>query len=285
MSFTKGFYSIRYNHRMGLLAYDVSEWGFFRFSGEDVRQFLQGLVTADVRKLASGAMMPACVLTPKGKMVADCEIYEEMERSLLVVTRPSAAVGLLKTFEKKVMLSKSTLRVLSGRAWLVVGEGYERGLPWTRLGSPARLLIGADPPEEAELLSEPEFEALRVKAGLPWFGADMDDSTLPLEARQEAAISLDKGCYMGQETVSRIVHMGHVQKILIGLRCSNGCPSVGSAVLWDGREIGTVTSSAGAVSIAMIAAADAVVGTQVSVGGSSGELFVFSSWPKPLSRA
>jgi len=215
---------------MGLRAYDVSEWGFFRFSGIDAKAFLQGLVTADVRKLESGLMLPACVLTPKGLMVADCELYEETEMSVLVVTRPAAAVGLLKTFEKKVMLSKSTMRVLSGRAWLVIGAGYERGLPWTRLSQPARLLIGADPPEEAEILSEPEFEALRVASGLPWFGADMDAATLPLEARQEAAISLDKGCYMGQETVSRIVHMGHVNKTLMGLRFTGSPAAVGSVV-------------------------------------------------------
>ncbi len=270
---------------MGLRAYDVSEWGFFRFSGPDARAFLQGLVTADVRKLTSGVMLPACVLTPKGLMVADCELYEETEMSVLVVTRPAAAIGLLKTFEKKIMLSQSNVRVLSGRAWLVIGGGYERGLPWTRFSQPARLLIGADPPEEAELLSEPEFEILRVASGLPWFGADMDASTLPLEARQEAAISLDKGCYMGQETVSRIVHVGQVKKILIGLRFTAGPAPVGSVVLRDGREIGKVTSSAGGVAIAMVAAADAVPGAAVSAGGISGELFIFSSWPKSLSKS
>lgn len=268
---------------MGLRAYDVSEWGFFRFSGPDARAFLQGLVTADVRKLAAGAMLPACVLTPKGLLVADCELYEEAAHSVLVVTRPAAAVGLLRTFEKKVMLSKSTMRVLSGRAWLVVGAGYERGLPWTRLSEPARLLIGADPPEEAELLSEPEFEVLRVASGMPWFGADMDAATLPLEARQEAAISLDKGCYMGQETVSRIVHMGRVNRILMGLRCPEAI--AGAMVIHDGREIGKVTSSAGGVALAMVAAPDAVPGAAVSVGGLGGELFVFSFWPKSISRS
>ncbi|OGS42554.1 MAG: hypothetical protein A2506_09890, partial [Elusimicrobia bacterium RIFOXYD12_FULL_66_9] len=237
---------------MGLRAYDVSEWGFFRFSGPDAKTFLQGLVTADVRKLSTAVMLPSCVLTPKGLMVADCELYEETEMSVLVVTRPAAAVGLLKAFEKKVMLSKSAMRVLSGRAWLVIGDDGSRGLPWTRLQEPARLLIGADPPEEAEILSEPEFEVLRVASGLPWFGADMDDSTLPLEARQEAAISLEKGCYMGQETVSRIVHMGQVRKILMGLRLSEGRASVDSVVLRDGREVGKVTSSAGGLSLAMI---------------------------------
>lgn len=270
---------------MSLRAYDVSEWGFFRFSGPDAQTFLQGLVTADVRKLAAGIMLPSCVLTPKGLLIADCELYEEAAMSVLVVTRPAAAVGLLKTFEKKVILSKSTMRVLSGRAWLVVGDGYERGLPWTRLSEPARLLIGADPPEEADILSEPEFEVLRVASGFPWYGSDMDDSTLPLEARQEAAISLDKGCYMGQETVSRIVHMGEVKKILIGLHLAGGRAPVGSAVLRDGREVGKITSSAGGVALAMIAAADAVAGAKIEAGGHDGELVVFDSWPKSLSRS
>ena len=285
MSLTGTFYPIRYNARMGLCALDVSEWGFFSFRGPDARSFLQGAVTADVRTLSAGLMLPACVLAPDGAMVADCELYEETATSVLVVTRPAAAVGLLRTFEKTIPLSQSALRVQSGRAWLVIGEGYERGLPWTRLSRPARLLLGADPPEEAELLSEPEFEVVRVASGFPLFGADMDAGTLPLEARQEAAISLDKGRYTGEEAVSRLVRLGRVTTILIGLRFSEGFAPVGSVVLRDGREIGKVTSSAGGLALAMLAAADAVPGARVSAGGIPAELFVFSAWPKSFSSS
>lgn len=262
---------------MALRAYDVSLWGFFRFHGSDAKKFLQGLVTADLGKLAPGVCLPACVLTPKGLLVADCELYEETPEIILAVTRPHAAIGFLAAFDKKIMLSDSTLKALrSERAWLVIGDGFAKGFSWDRLSEPARLLLGVDPPEEAELLSDAEFDALRVASGFPWFGADMTAESLPLEARQDAAISMEKGCYMGQETVSRIVFRGHVNKILMGLR---GNVSPGDPIMRDGKEIGRVTSAAGDVALGIVRYEDAKPGAT-----DSGELFVFPTWPKPLSK-
>ena len=271
---------------MTLRAYDVSLWGFFRIHGKDAKPFLQGLVTADLNKLGPGVCLPACVLTPKGLLAADCELYEETPETILAVTRPGAAIGFLSSLGKKIMLSDSTLKALrSEQAWLIVGEGFDRGLPWTRLSEPARLLLGVDPPPEADFLSDSEFDALRVASGFPWFGSDMNEDSLPLEARQDAAISMDKGCYMGQETVSRIVYRGHVNKILMGIRFEGGAPAVGFAVLRDGKETGKVTSAHGPVALALVRYEDAVAGTKVSADGREGELFLFSSWPKPLSKA
>ena len=271
---------------MALRALDVSLWGFFRFHGPDAKKFLQGLVTADLIKLAPGVCLPACVLTPKGLLVADCELYEETPETILAVTRPNAAIGFLVAFGKRIMLSESSLKPLrSQQAWLVVGEGFDLGLSWTRLDEPARILLGVDPPEGADFLTEEEFDALRIESGFPWFGADMNDESLPLEARQEAAISMEKGCYMGQETVSRLVFRGHVNKTLMGIRFEGGAPSPGCAVLRDGKEIGTLTSAAGSVGIARVRYEDASAGTTVSVDGRAAELFLFSSWPKALSKA
>lgn len=270
---------------MALRAFDVSLWGFFRFHGADAKKFLQGLVTADMGKLSPGVCLPACVLTPKGLLVADCELYEETPESVLAVTRPGAAIAFLAAFEKKIMLSDSSLKALrSQRAWLVIGEGYETGLPWPRLSEPARLLLGVDPPVEAEPLTDAEFDALRVASGFPWFGADMSAESLPLEARQDAAISMDKGCYMGQETVSRIVHRGHVNKILMGLRFAGPPAAPGSVVLRGEHAIGHVTSAPGPLGLALIRHDDAVPGVTVLADGKEAELFVFSGWPKPLSK-
>ncbi|MBI2788772.1 MAG: hypothetical protein HYX59_08835 [Elusimicrobia bacterium] len=270
---------------MALRALDVSLWGFFRFHGPDAKKFLQGLVSADLGRLAPGVCLPACVLTPKGLLVADCELYEETPESVLAVTRPGAAIGFLKAFEKKIMLSDSSLKALrSERAWLVVGEGFDRGLPWPRLSEPARLLLGVDPPEDADLMSDAEFEALRLSSGFPWFGADMSEESLPLEARQEAAISMEKGCYMGQETVSRLVFRGHVNKILMGVRFAGEPAPAGAVVLRGDRAVGHVTSSLGGLGLALVRFDDAVPGVKVSAEGEDGELFLFSSWPKPLSK-
>jgi folate-binding protein YgfZ len=270
---------------MALRALNVTEWGFVRFAGADAKTFLQGLVTADMKALAPGVMLPACVLTPKGLLVADCELYEEAPEIVLAVMRPSAVVGFLKTFDKKIMLSSSTLKCLrSQTAWLVIGEGCDRGLPWTRLNEPARLLLGVDPPEEADIMSPEEFEALRVASGFPWYGVDLDEHTLPLEGRQDAAISMDKGCYMGQETVSRLVRVGHVNRRLVALRFS-GAAAAGAPLTRDGKTTGKVTSVAGAFGLGMARLEDEAPGTALDAGGVRAEVIAVPAWPTPLSRA
>ena len=90
-------------------------------------------------------------------------------------------------------------------------------------------------------------EALRIEAGVPVFHQDMDEETIPLEAGIEArALSMTKGCYVGQEVIVRVLHRGHgrVARRLVGLIVSGpDVPPAGTAVQSDGREIGAITSS------------------------------------------
>jgi folate-binding protein YgfZ len=269
---------------MTLRAIEVSKWGFVRFLGPDAKAFLQGLVTADLKSLAPGRMLPACVLTPKGLLVADCELYEETPESILAVMRPAAVVGFLKTFDKKIMLSQSVMKALRTQiAWLVIGEGYERGLPWRRLNDPVRLLLGIDPPPEADLMSAEEFESLRVAAGFPWYGTDMDETTLPLEARQDDAIAMDKGCYMGQETVSRLVRVGHVNRRLVALKFAGEAPGAGAPLVRGGKATGKVTSAAGSRGLGFVRLEDEKPGTILDAAGAPAEVVALPDWPKPLS--
>lgn len=267
---------------MSLRAYDMSEWGLFRFLGPDAKDFLQGLVTADLKKLKPGEALPFCLLTPKGMLVADGELYEESAASVLAVTRPAAAVGFLKAFQTRIMLSQSQIKPLGGRAWLVIGAGFAEGLPWPRLAEPARLLLGVDPPSDAEILTDAEFHALRVASGFAWFGTDLDAETLPLEARQEAAISLDKGCYMGQETVARVVYRGKLNRRLCGLRFEREAPAAPAVVRVGEDEIGRLTSSAGRWGLATLKRDFAEPGTAVVAGGVDAVVTDFPAWPKPL---
>ncbi len=90
------------------------------------------------------------------------------------------------------------------------------------------------------------YEILRVEAGTPVYGVDIDDTNLPQETgRTERAISYTKGCYIGQETIARLRTYGHVNRLLVGLRIEGDLvvPS-GSRVYRDDKEVGKVTSSA-----------------------------------------
>jgi folate-binding protein YgfZ len=91
-------------------------------------------------------------------------------------------------------------------------------------------------------------DVLRVEAGIPVFGRDMDEDTIPLEAGiEQQAISFTKGCYVGQEVIIRVLHRGHgrVARRLVGLRLqTRDVPVAGTPLSADGKEIGTITSSA-----------------------------------------
>jgi folate-binding protein YgfZ len=102
--------------------------------------------------------------------------------------------------------------------------------------------------ERVPFLDSDTADVLRVEAGVPKFGRDMDQETIPLEAGIESrAISFSKGCYVGQEVIIRVLHRGHgrVARKLVGLAIDgDAAPAAGTRATVDGRDIGQVTSSA-----------------------------------------
>jgi folate-binding protein YgfZ len=95
-------------------------------------------------------------------------------------------------------------------------------------------------------ISPETADATRIEAGIPRFLVDMDTATIPLEAGIEGrAISLTKGCYVGQEVIIRVLHRGggRVAKKLVGLAL-DGSAHPGDLLLSEGREIGRLTSAA-----------------------------------------
>ncbi|MCS6817288.1 MAG: aminomethyltransferase family protein [Acidobacteriota bacterium] len=86
---------------------------------------------------------------------------------------------------------------------------------------------------------------LRLEAGIPWYGYDVDETTIPLEAGLESAISFTKGCYIGQETIAMIRYRGHINRKLVGLRCrGDRIPNPGDRIVEGDTEVGRITSAA-----------------------------------------
>jgi hypothetical protein len=119
--------------------------------------------------------------------------------------------------------------------WLVAG--MREALADVRA---ALLAAGAEPCDATAL------DAARIEAGTPWYGIDITDKNLPQEvARDAAAISFTKGCYLGQETVARIDALGHVNRTLVGVRFDGAeVPAAGWELMVDGQAAGQVTSAA-----------------------------------------
>ena len=125
-------------------------------------------------------------------------------------------------------------------------------------------------------------EALRIEAGVPRFHQDMNEDTIPLEAGIESrAISLTKGCYVGQEVIIRVLHRGHgrVARKLVGLTFEGEIvPAAGATVEVEAREIGVTTSTSMSpaldrpIALAYLHRDFLAPGTHISVNGMSGEV-------------
>ncbi len=126
------------------------------------------------------------------------------------------------------------------RAEAPAGGGFHAAMPLGELASARRALIDAG----AVPIDDDTFELLRVEAGLPAFGSELDEQWNPHEAGLERHISYTKGCYIGQEVIARLDAYDKVQRRLRGLLPLGTEPFfVGSKLLADGKEAGRVTSA------------------------------------------
>lgn len=252
-------------------------------TGEDRVVFLHGMLSQDVKPLAVGEGAYAAMLTQRGKVVSDLRVYVETERVLIdVVARRRAALEEALgryVVADDVEFAACELQPLLGlegpRARAVAGEVLGTAeLPrnlyaHVRIGfggatlmavvaseiEGSGLLFAGPPAAAAELFdacvaagAEPlgmeALEILRVEAGVPWAGVDMDEDTLLLEVGGTAAVSSTKGCYLGQEVVERVTARGHVNRHLIGLAMDGDTvPGAGACIRAGGIEVGRVTSA------------------------------------------
>jgi len=145
-------------------------------------------------------------------------------------------------------LSQASLSRLTSAATLVlITSGFDLFVPNNSLGAVADKLIAAAKQLGGRACGWEAFETARIEAGIPRFGADMDETNIPLECGIEArAITYNKGCYIGQEVINRIHSVGHVNREIRGLRLADDLktlPLRGDKLFHAGKEIGCVTSA------------------------------------------
>jgi aminomethyltransferase len=131
-------------------------------------------------------------------------------------------------------------------------------------------------PESELVLAGPEvLEILRIEAGIPWLGAELDEEVLPDEARLDAAISRSKGCYIGQEIVARVHSRGKVNHLLVGLRFpGTDLPEQDTPLFVGERRTGEITSvcvspDVGAIGLGYVRREHATPGTELRVGSET----------------
>jgi folate-binding protein YgfZ len=281
---------------------DRSERGKLALTGAGVKEFLQGQVSNDVLALTPGNGCYAALLTPKGKMLGDLRILDAGVELLLDTERVSLQelFNMIRRFSLgyDVQLHKRTLE--SGLVSLL-GPDSERvsgvdALPEVehahqvtaldgidvravRTDAGIDLICEADRTDEltralsaqgVEPISDATAECLRIERGRPRYGIDLDDSVIPQEAGlNDRAVSFQKGCYVGQETVARLFYRGKPNRQLRGVRLSEPAPA-GSELVVDDRVVGRLSSVAasprfGEIGLALVRR-EAPPGSDVLVG-------------------
>jgi folate-binding protein YgfZ len=262
--------------------------GRLQIMGRDAGSFLHALVTADVLAVPSGGGVYAAYLTPLGRMISDMTLYRRGESWLVDLPPGLAAALLARLdaliFTEDVRVADVTdstglVSVFGPEAAEVIGRAlaadaavllglavhstvdlsdvtiartdaatvpaFDLIMPAAQMATLTARLHGAGAIE----IGDETVEVFRLEAGRPAFGVDMDADTIPLEAGLlDRAISLTKGCYVGQEVIIRVLHRGggRVAKRLMRLEAASADDAIapGSVIVAGDREVGRITSAA-----------------------------------------
>lgn len=291
----------------------VPAHGLLRLTGADRSAFLHNLTTADVKGLAPGRGLPAVIVNQRAQVLDWVGVHAD-DDALWVATGPCRAAEVLAWLDKYLITEDVAITDESAaqRRFFVTGRDAAAAVgvaPWTVCGTaiggrPVRVL-GAQgwggpgylleaAPADAEGVVDaltaagarspdaPELEYWRVAAGVPAVGHELTAHTNPWEARLDAAISLAKGCYLGQEVVARLQAYDKVQRLLVGVEVPAGVTlAAGDAVLAPDdpageRPLGALTSVAAAPDgppavLALVKRTGAEPGTGVMVRNAGGE--------------
>ena len=209
-----------------------------RVAGPDAADYLQRMVSNDVEALEVGEASDALLLTPKARMIATLRIWRRGPEDFLLLTEPELGDAVLNELRRMRFAAKCEVEPEEHSSALVFGG--DEGIPNNEYGLPAREVLDAD---VEPTLAASELERMRIEAGTPRYGHELDDRVLPAEAGlDQTHISFTKGCYPGQEPVARLHFRGHPNR---GLRVVelDELPDYDAPLLHDGREVGRVTSA------------------------------------------
>ena len=266
--------------------------GVIKVSGNEARNFLNGLVTTDVTLLQPGSGRFGALLTPQGKIIADFLITEapgghgggflfDCPRALA-----QALADKLRFYKLRAKVDVENLSDSFGvlAAWdgspavqvdLAFTDPRKEALGW-RILLPAELAQKAADLIGAQMVDPSDYEAHRIASGVPRGGLDfIYGDAFPHETNMDRlhGVDFDKGCYVGQEVVSRTQHRGTARTRTVRIVLDGPAPEAGATIVAGEKPVGTMGSAAGRHGLALIRtdrAADALeAGTPLTAGGLS----------------
>jgi tRNA-modifying protein YgfZ len=216
-----------------------------RVAGRDAADFLERMVSNEVASLEPGESRDALLLTPKARVIAPLRVLRRGDDDFLLLTEPELGDVVRSHLLRARFAAKCELEPEEHVSAIVLGEG--EGISTTDYGVPAREVLDAG---EADGDVE-ELERLRIEAGTPRWGSELDDRVLPAEAGlDERAVSFTKGCYPGQEPIARLRYRGKVNRRLRVLDVDAASP--GDEIRSGDKSVGRVTSAVPGVALAYV---------------------------------
>jgi folate-binding protein YgfZ len=264
--------------------------GVVKVSGDDARNFLNGLVTTDVTLLRPGLGRFGALLTPQGKITVDFLITEAPSGhggGFLIDCPRALAQGLAAKLGFYKLRAKVAVENLSdGLGVLAAWDGDPAAKPDLAFADPRNAALGWRilVPEElaqkvadligADLVDSTAYDAHRIASGIPRGGLDfMYGDAFPHETNMDRlhGVDFDKGCYVGQEVVSRMQHRGTARTRTVRIVLEDASPEPGTAILAGDKSVGTIGSTADHRGLALVRTdrvADALdAGTPLTSGG------------------
>jgi folate-binding protein YgfZ len=239
--------------------------GVVAVGGPDAETFLNDLVTADVSRAGPGQAVFAALLTPQGKILFDFIVYRDGDRFLFDLPR-----GLAADFVKRLgfykLRAKITVEDLSAETQVLAVWGPEgvhhidgAAAPDPRLAALGWRVVA--PADQPPLLSgfaaatQADYDAHRIPLSIPEGGIDFafgDAFPHDTDMDQLAGVDFGKGCYIGQEVVSRMEHRGTARRRVVIARATGALPAAGTEVTAGGKMLGLLGSSAGDAALALL---------------------------------
>ncbi len=226
--------------------------GWFTVSGPDASDFLQGLITTDLDTLETGAAAPGALLTPQGKIMFFFMI-SRMDDGFLIETDAEVLDALIKRLTMYKLRAKVDIAKRDEKGATVVwGEARPHGaaadLRFAKAGIDLYRLPGGSGSAEG-------YDALRAEAGVPEAGADFtlqDAFPHDILFDKSGGVSFKKGCYVGQEVVSRMQHRSTARRRLVTVSAETDLPASGTEIRTGGKVIGELGTVAGQTGLAII---------------------------------
>ncbi|PHQ80428.1 MAG: folate-binding protein YgfZ [Thalassobium sp.] len=222
----------------------MTERTILALTGTDRTEFLQGLVTNDIRR---AGLVYGALLTPQGKYIADFFTLAQQDRILIDVAASHAPA-----LAQRLTMYRLRADVQIGETGLIVSRGTgER--PAGALDDPRHPALGWRSYGDADLSDDTDWDALRVAHCIPETGVELTSDTYILEAGFERLHGIDfrKGCYVGQEIAARMKHKTELRK---GLRtvAINGTAPIGTEIMAGDKPVGTLFTQSGDQAIAYL---------------------------------